>query len=146
MSDTFGAMRSAALFSLLALTALQGCTTYRDELSRAQNAYDASEHERALALARAIEPNAPYLTVPERARYYYLRGMTDFRIGYRAEARHYLALARAIEVATPGSLPTDSKNRMDETLGTLNTEVYASGISALSAHEGEVAPTKAKKK
>jgi len=140
-------MRSAALLSILVLSLVQGCTTYRDELSRAQNAYDANEHERALALTRAIEPNAPYLTVPERARYYYLRGMTDFRIGYRAEARHYLALARAIESETPGALPTDSKNRMDETLGTLNTEVYASGISALSAHEGEAAaPTKAKKK
>ncbi len=120
-----------AIFAL----GLSGCTTYRDELVRAQNAYEANEHEKALALERAIEPNAPYLNASERTRYFYLRGMTDFRIGYRGEARHYLAIARAMEVENPGALPADWKNRMDETLSTINTEVYSSGLASLSGAE-----------
>ena len=31
-----------------------------------------------------------------RARFYYLRGMTAFRLGKRADALHYLALAREV--------------------------------------------------
>ena len=135
-----------ATLSVVSLASLAGCTTYRDELVRAQGAYDANEHEMALAIERAIEPNAPLLHPGERTRYYYLRGMTDFRIGYRAEARHYLAIARAMEEENPGALPTDAKNRMTETLATLNTEVYSSGLAVLSAHEVESSSTKKSKK
>lgn len=135
---------AGAVFAL----GLSGCTTYRDELVRAQNAYEANEHEKALALERAIEPNAPYLNASERTRYFYLRGMTDFRIGYRGEARHYLAIARAMEVENPGALPADWKNRMNETLSTLNTEVYSSGLASLSGQETgtEAAASKKAKK
>lgn len=125
---------------------LGGCTTYRDELARAQNAYDANEHETALAIERAIEPNAPYLNANERARYYYLRGMTDFRIGYRSEARHYLAIARAMENENVGALPADWKARMNETLATLDTEVYSNGLASLSTNEGEASSKKTQKK
>lgn len=137
-------MRSALLVGFVVSGGvLGGCTTYRDELVRAQNAYEANEHETALALERAIEPDAPYLSRSEQPRYYYLRGMTDFRIGYRAEARHWLAVARAMENDNPGSLPPDWKNRAEETLHTLNTEVYQNGLASLAAHESEA---KAKKK
>lgn len=133
----------AALLVVAGAFVLGGCTTYRDELVRAQNAYEANEHETALALERAIEPDAPYLSRAEQTRYYYLRGMTDFRIGYRAEARHWLAVARAMETDNPGSLPPDWKNRTEETLHTLNTEVYQNGLASLAAHE---TAAKAKKK
>lgn len=131
-----------ALGPVLALVAIaasaSGCTTYHDELARAQRSYDANEHDSALAMLRVIEPNEAYLSTAERTRYLYLRGMTDFRLGYRGEARHYLALAQSLEESNRGALPTDSKNRLEETLGTLNTEVYSNGLYALSAHEAEV--------
>ncbi len=140
-ANAFSVGAACALGALV----LGGCTTYRDELVRAQNAYDANEHETALAIERAIEPNAPYLNPSERARYYYLRGMTDFRIGYRSEARHYLAIARAMENENAGALPAEWKTRMNETLLTLNTEVYSSGLASLSTAEVE-APSKNTKK
>ena len=137
-----------ASFPMLALTSATllavGCTTYRDELVRVQNAYDANEHETALALERAIEPNAALLTTAERTRYYYLVLIFDDWIAHRGKAPHFLSISKAMETQNPGALPTDWKNRLEETLSALNTEVYSNGISALSAHEAEA--KKAKKK
>lgn len=139
-------MRLARWFGLVGIPLLVGCTTYRDELVRAQSAYDANNHELALALTRAVDPNLGLLTAEERVRYAYLRGMSNFHIGFRAEARHYLALARALENEHRGALPNDWKSRLDEALGTLNTEVYQSGIASLSLQEAELSAKKPKKK
>jgi hypothetical protein len=109
-----------------------GCATYQDELASGQRAFEASEHERALAIFRALEPDTPHLAPGERAQYAYLRGMTDFRMGYRAEARHWLSVAGALEEETPGALSADWRRRMADTLKELNEEVYAAGIETLS--------------
>jgi hypothetical protein len=127
-------MRSvtAAILSLLASLAATSCATYQDELASGQRAFEASEHDRALAIFRALEPDTARLSGSERAHYAYLRGMTDFRIGYRAEARHWLSVASALEQASPGSLPEDWNKRLAESLKELNEEVYTAGIEALS--------------
>ncbi len=119
---------------LIAVSAglLPACTTYQDDLNRSQRAYDQSEHERALAILRQLEGDQGRLTTGDRAHYCYLRGMTDYRIGYRADARHWLALAAAIEQATPGSLPPDSLKRMNESLKEMNEAVYTGGVEALT--------------
>jgi hypothetical protein len=108
------------------------CNTYADALARGQRAFEESEHERALAILRALEPDVERLSVTDRAHYAYLRGMTDFRIGYKAEARHWLALAAAIDKQTPESLPADWHKRMSEALKDLNDFVYTGGIASLS--------------
>jgi hypothetical protein len=108
------------------------CNTYGDDLSRSQRAFEESEHERALAILRALEPDIGRLSLTERAHYAYLRGMTDFRIGYKAESRHWLSLAAAIEKDTPGSIPPDWGKRMKEALKELNDAVYSGGIASLS--------------
>jgi hypothetical protein len=129
-------MRPFAVGSLLVAWsswfALMSCANYEDALTRGQRAFEQSEHERALAIFRALEPDAPRLSVVGRAHYAYLRGMTDYRIGYRTEARHWLALASAMDQATPGSLPPDWEKRMDESLKALNEEVYTGGMESLS--------------
>jgi hypothetical protein len=117
---------------LVALFGAAACSTYADALSRGQRAFEQSEHERALAIFRTLEPDVYRLSVDERAHYAYLRGMTDYRIGYKAEARHWLSIAAAIEHQTPGSLPVDWSRRMTESLRDLNDLVYAGGIASLS--------------
>jgi hypothetical protein len=112
--------------------ALASCATYQDDLTRGERAFEQSEHERALAIFRALEPDTARLSVVGRAHYAYLRGMTDYRIGYRSEARHWLAIASATDQNTPGSLPVDWEKRMNESLKELNEEVYAGGIESLS--------------
>ena len=121
-------------FVMTAMTAmgLGGCATYGDELSRGQTAYEKNEYERALATFRALEQDQPRLSDTQRARYAYLRGMTDYRIGYRADARHWLAVAKAMEDATPGSVPSDWKTRLVDTLNGLNEDVYNNGYESLA--------------
>jgi hypothetical protein len=126
-------MRLLALcLAAAAAMGAQACTTFEEDLNRSQKAFDQNEHERALAILRQLEGDQGRLSVTDRAHYCYLRGMTDYRIGYRVESRHWLSLASAIEGATPGSLPPDYKRRMDAALKEMNEAVYAGGIAALS--------------
>jgi hypothetical protein len=111
---------------------LLSCATYEGDLMRGQHAFEQSEHERALAVLRALEPETARLSVISRAHYAYLRGMTDYRIGYRSDARHWLALASAMDRETPEALPPEWEKRMAESLKELNEEVYAGGTEALS--------------
>jgi hypothetical protein len=124
----------AAALGLVSLSCLAsaGCATYQDDLARGERAFEASEHERALAIFRSLEPDTGRLTEPERAHYAYLRGMTDYRIGYKAEARHWLAIAAAIEQQTPNSLPSEWTKRMTDSLKELNEAVYTAGIDTLT--------------
>lgn len=110
----------AALFSSTLLL-LASCTTYRDQLVRAQTAYENNQHERTLALLRDLEPDVTRLPQGEQAHYAYLRGMTDYRIGYKHDARHWLAIARAFDEHSPGILPADWKQRTTETLAELGS-------------------------
>ena len=112
--------------------ALMGCATYQDDLAQGQKEFERSEHERALAVFRVLEPDTGRLSPSDRARYAYLRGMTDYRIGYKNDARHWLALASAMEEHTPGALPVDWAKRMTESLKDLNEEVFTAGIQSLS--------------
>lgn len=121
-------MRHAAALLLIVLAS---CTTYRDELVRAQTAFERNEHERTLALLRDLEPDVTRLARPEQAQYAYLRGMTDYRIGYKTDARHWLAIARAFDEQTPGILPTDWKQRMTDALAELDGVVQTQGYAAL---------------
>jgi hypothetical protein len=117
---------------MLAILPLAACATYSDELSRGQTAFEQNQHERALAVFRALEHDQSHLSPEEQARYAYLRGMTDYRIGYKADARHWLIVAKAIEGQTPNSLPADWKGRMNDTIGELNEEVFGGGVESLS--------------
>jgi hypothetical protein len=126
-----GLVPALALVSLTAL-ASSGCATYHDDLVRGERAYEAAEDERALAIFRSLETDTNRLSDSERTHYAYLRGMTDYRIGYKAEARHWLSVAAALEQLTPGSLPAEWTKRLNESLKEMNEEVYTAGIESLS--------------
>lgn len=110
-----------------------GCTTYRDALVRSQDAFQKNEYEQTLGMLRALEPDVSHLTTPEQAQYAYLRGMTDYRIGHRTDARHWLAIARAHDDATPGTLPVDWRTRLNDALSELDAVVQTQGYAALGA-------------
>jgi len=130
--------------TLVCVTVLSGfgCATYLDDLNRAEKHYQANEHERALALFRVIEPDFDSLSYADRTRYAYLRGINDYRMSgkaeggnatgvdkaYRANARHWLALARALERERPGGLQESWKTNLDEALRDLNQDVYGVGV------------------
>lgn len=93
-----------------------GCATPRGELGRAQRAYEQNAHEHALAVLRVLESDLPRLGAEERARYAYLRGMSDYRIGYKTDARHWLGMAKAFDEMSQGALPEDWRARTNQTL------------------------------
>jgi hypothetical protein len=106
------------------LVVLLGCTTYRDNLSRGERLYQENEFEDSLALCRLMERDVDALTRTEQARYAFLRGMTDYRLGFRSDARHWLAIAQAIHEQEVGGLDADAQAAVKTTLDELNREVY----------------------
>src|ERR1700753_3618922 len=125
------ALSVAGLMSALALSAFAqaGWSIYSDDLQRRVRYYDATEHERALAVLRSLEPDLDSLKPEDRIRYYYYRGMTDFRLAndtlkVRPDARHWLALAKASNQDLPQALTDEQKQRLDEALDDLNRDVY----------------------
>lgn len=77
---------SAVLFS--------GCAALRDDLRRAETAFTEARYDDAKVWLDDLESSVPQMDRELRARFYYLAGMTAYRIGDRARARHYLALCR----------------------------------------------------
>jgi hypothetical protein len=142
MRSFFGAL------AVLVMSGL-GCQTYQDDLTRSQRAFQQNEHEHALAILRQLEPDTQHLGVNQQAQYCYLRGMTDYRIGYKIDARHWLALAQALEEKVPGLLPEDWKARMKDALVELNEGVYGGGLQSLGnakrSPESVAEPTKTEK-
>jgi hypothetical protein len=136
----FSRLARVAPFVLALVPAIAACATYQDELARSQRAFEHADYERALAIFRTLEPDVPsHFSRQEQAQYAYLRGMTDYRVGYKVDARHWLALAHAIDETGVGVLPQDWKGRMKETLGELNEQVYAAGIENLAESQEEAA-------
>ena len=80
-------MRSALLFLLLT-----GCGAALADLGRAEHDYEDARYEAALEWLEDLEPQATAFDESNRVRYFYLRGMTEYRLGHRPAALHYLAL------------------------------------------------------
>jgi hypothetical protein len=121
------------LLALPVVPLVSGCNTYANNLARSREAYEQNQHERALAILRALEPDENHLTDPELTEYAYLRGMTDYRIGYLQDARHWLLVAKELDKANPKALNEDWKGRMTSAVDELNAKVFNEGIDSLSA-------------
>jgi hypothetical protein len=120
------ALRHAA-WLLAWLPCLVSCGAYSAELQRGQRYYERNEYEAALAVWRSLDRNRDALGSYEQTQYAYLRGMTDYRLGFRREAQHWLALAQANEHLHPGGLPTPWDQRLKQTLAEL--ERSPNGVS-----------------
>ncbi len=84
------------VFVVLSATALLACGQLREDLRKAEGDYDAARYENALVWLDDLERDTPSMDEQMRARFYYLRGMTAYRLNRRTEALHYLALAREV--------------------------------------------------
>jgi hypothetical protein len=122
---------AAAVHTVLLGVLLGACSGSRDALARGQRYYEENQYERALAVWRDVGRSEASLNREQSLRYAYLRGMTDYRLGFRDEARHWLALARARERQAPSSMNPEWSLRLDGALRDLNHEVF--GLPAESA-------------
>jgi hypothetical protein len=76
------------------LLVVSGCAAVRDDLRRAESAFDEARYENAEVWLASLEEDIPSMEREMRIRYYYLRGVTAYRLGDKARARHFLALCR----------------------------------------------------
>ena len=106
---------SVLLFAFLAAST-GGCAALRDDMQRAEASYDAARYEDALIWFRDLEGDAPSMDPSMRVRYYYLRGMTEYRLGHRLDALHYLAVAREVAGEDGVGLRPEWRQLMDRTL------------------------------
>ncbi len=83
------------------LVLLVGCTTHADDLRRAESAFSTARYEEVEVWLFDLEPELGAMNVDERATYYYLAGMSAYRIGHRSRARHALALCREESLRVP---------------------------------------------
>jgi hypothetical protein len=119
------------VFLLSGLGALTACGGERAALLRGQTYYEDNQYERALSIWRHLERHEASLTPAEFARYAYLRGMTDYRLGFHPDARHWLGLAKVTEQAHPGGLEGAWLPRLEGALSDLDRENF--GIAAGNA-------------
>ena len=120
------ALCSAAMDRLLVFLGLAlctaGCASLRDDMSRAEEAYTATRYDHALVWLTDLEDSTPDMKVEMRARFYYLRGMTAYRLGDRNDALHYLALAREVAQEDDEGQAPEWRTTMDRTLTELTPE------------------------
>lgn len=115
-------MRKA--FALAIALLFVGCATYREDLNRGQRYFEENEYDRSLAIWRMLETDLDSLEYTDQARYAYMRGMTDLRLDFRADARHWLAYAKAVEQEHPGGLKPEWKANIDKHLDELNVDWF----------------------
>lgn len=95
---------------------LVSCTSVATELRTAQLLYKDARYEEALAWLTELQTATASMERDELARFYYLRGMTGFRLGQREDALHYLVLAEQISNEDSGRLPQAWRPVMARTL------------------------------
>ncbi len=132
---------SIALAALAVCCAGLACAGERAALLRGQAYYEDNQFERALAVWRNLELRQAELSPSDFARYAYLRGMTDYRLGFHLDARHWLGLARVAQQQYPSALDTAWSSRLDSALSDLNRRVFGlTGVEEDAVQSIEAAP------
>ncbi len=103
-------------FSLLLVSA---CAATATEMRRAEEAYEQARFDAARVWLTDLEDRAPGMEPDMRADYFYLRGMTEYRLAHRLEAMHYLAIARELVGSDPDSLRPEQRENLTRTLAEL---------------------------
>ena len=124
-TDRISSLPMARQIAMVVLSAglLAGCAALRDDMVRAENAYDEARYDDAMVWLVDLEQDTPDMDIDMRARFYYLRGMTAYRLGHRNPALHYLALAREVsgEEGSRALMP-EQRQTMERTLAELTPQ------------------------
>jgi len=108
--------RSELVAAAVCAACLVGCTSIASELRSAHDLYKDARYEDALLWLSALQGETSAMAPPELVRFYYLRGMTGFRLGQREDALHYLVLAEQLSADQPDWLPEAWRPVMQRTL------------------------------
>jgi hypothetical protein len=111
------AMRRLLLVSLSLV--MLACVALRDDMRRAEATFDEARYEDTETWLTHLEPQLPEMDRGTRARFYYLRGITAYRLGDATRAKHYLALARVESEPSGVGLREGWRSTLRSTLRTL---------------------------
>ena len=101
---------------LCVLVCFSACTTVSSELRTTQTLYKDARYEEAQLWLAELEMSCADMSPAELARFYYLRGMTAFRLGQPEDALHYLVLAQVLDGDDQSHLPPSWRAVMERTL------------------------------
>jgi hypothetical protein len=87
-------MKPGSWVPLLVLLTTTACGAALADLRRGEESYEEARYEAAQEWLQDIELAAPGFARADRTRYFYTRGMTEYRLEHRPEALYYLAMAR----------------------------------------------------
>lgn len=107
------------LLPMIVLASLGACAATASEMRRAEEAYEQARFDAARTWLVDLEDRAPSMDEVTRARYFYLRGMAEFRLGRRLEALHYLEVARELVGEQGRQLRQEQRELLASTLETL---------------------------
>jgi len=128
-------MRGRACRCLLfALSLSLGCTTVRHDMRRAEAAFAEARYEDVEAWLADLEPSLGAMDPTLRARFYYLAGMSAYRIGELRRARHALALCREEVEANRVRLPPAWVRNLESALEELGARRETNDDDARASH------------
>ncbi len=113
------AMIRRFVLSVIAFACLGACAATASEMRRAEEAYEQARFDAARTWLVDLEDRAPSMDETTRARYFYLRGMAEYRLGHRLEALHYLEVARELAGEQGRPLREEQRQLLASTLETL---------------------------
>lgn len=121
------------LSTVWALALFLGCT-HPEQLSRAESHYGNARYEAACVNLDDLEAHLHMagMSREDRTRFYFARGMAYLHLEMRAEAHHWLALAREELRTEPTLLPRGTVENIDRALAESDT-LSDGGVAAASA-------------
>ncbi len=99
-----------------------GCAQLSEEMRTIETGYQEARYEDVIVWLDDIEHDVPHMDPSERARFYYLRGMSAHRLGQHDDALYYLALAREVAGDEGRGLREPWKAQLTDTLTELTPE------------------------
>jgi hypothetical protein len=121
-----------------------GCATLSNDLVQAESAYEEAKYDEAEVWLADIGSDVAKLDREHRTRFYYVRGMTAYRLGRRDDALHFLALAREEAGGVQSSHMSQEKRQiMDRTLAELTPHTATHHANSAAGESGEATGTDA---
>jgi hypothetical protein len=108
--------RRAWILVALAAAPAPGCAVVSSELDTATELYGNAQYEAALRWLDELEADAAGMTRTQQALFYYLRGMTAYRLGQRQDALHFLAIATVAADSPGATLRPERRSILERTL------------------------------
>ena len=123
--------RALALVCVMAAAA--SCTTTAKELRATQALYKDARYEECQRYLETLELDVDTMGDDDLTRFYYLRGMTAFRLGQADDALHYLALAATLTDELGGRLPESWQPILRRTLEQLTPTTASPHVRSATA-------------